>query len=886
MAISPGTRLGPYEVLSAIGAGGMGEVYRARDTRLNRDVALKVLPEAFSRDTQRMARFEREAKLLASLNHTNIAAIYGLEESGGVRALVMELVEGPTLADRIAAGPIPIDEALPIAKQIAEAVEYAHEQNVIHRDLKPANIKVKEDGIVKVLDFGLAKAMSDEVSDTDLSNSPTLSMAATRAGIILGTAAYMSPEQARGKRVDRRTDIWAFGVVLYEMLTGRQTFGDEDVSMTLSKVLQREPDFDALPQNIPAKVRQLLKLCLRKDPKQRVGDFRDVRLAMEGAFETPTASDGKVATTPTKSRERLVLGSALAVAVVALGALSSLHFREAPSAVLSEMRTEIVTPSTTELVSFALSPDGRQIVFVASGDGPSRLWLRRLETTAAQPLPGTEGATYPFWSSDSRSIGFFADTKLRRIDIGGGLPQTLDSNTFGRGGTWSVDGTILYAPNSGTALFRIPASGGQRVAVTKLDKGIGGHRFPQFLPGGRQFLFYALGTPETAGIYLGSLDSSETKRLTAADSTGEYLTSGWLLFIRSGTLVARKLDLARKELTGDPVTLADPVAFDSTAVAGAFSVSPAGLVAYRSGAAGLTQLAWFDRSGKSLGYMGRPDGNGLADPRLSPDGLRAAVVRTIEGNEDVWLIDGAHTTRFTFDPGLDRDPVWSPDGARIAFDSRRGNHYDLYVKSSNGAGSEERLLESDQDKGAYDWSRDGRFLVYGSVDPQTSYDLWVLPMEGDRKPFVFLKTNFQERRAQFSPDGHWVAYVSNESGRYEIYVRPFSGTATNPAAGGEYPVSTSGGIDPRWRPDGKELYYISPDGKLMASTVTINNGAFQPGTPVALFQTRIVSGGSGLTQGAWEYAVSADGRFLVNTLLEAANSPITLLQNWNPEAKK
>ena len=523
-------------------------------------------------------------------------------------------------------------------------------------------------------------------------------------------------------------------------------------------------------------------------------------------------------------------------------------------------------------------------MFVASGDGQQRLWLRRLDATSAQTLAGTEGASDPFWSPDSRSVGFFADGKLKRMDIGGGSPQTLASST-NRGGTWNSDGTILFAPTTGSPLFRIPASGGQRMAVTKLDRGQSNHRFPQFLPDGRQFLFYNVGTPENSGIYVGSLDSSDTKRLTPADAAGAYSPNGWLLFIREGTLLAQRLDLGRKELTGDPVTIADPVVFDAFTFAGAFSVSAAGLVAYRSGGTDQHQLIWFDRSGKTLGTMGTPDANSLSGVSVSPEGLRAAVSRVVQGNTDVWLLDAARTMRFTFDPGRDWYPIWSPDGNRIVFDSNRNGYRDLYVKNSNGSGREELLVESTQSKSADDWSRDGRFLLYDSVDPQTQRDLWVLPMEGDRKPFVFLKTNFGERSGKFSPDSKWVAYMSDESGRYEIYVRPFSGSTAAALAGGQWQVSTSGGVRPRWRPDGKELYYIAPDGKLMAVPVTTNGATFQPGTPVALFQTRIYGSGTDLNVGT-QYDVTADRRFLINTVLEEANSPITLLLNWKPEAKR
>lgn len=879
MPLPAGTKLGTYEVRSAIGAGGMGEVYQAHDTKLGRDVAIKVLPEAFAHDPERLARFQREAKMLAQLNHTNIATIYGLEHSNDTHYLVMELVPGDTLQRRVQRdGAVPIEEALAIAKQIAEALEAAHEKGIIHRDLKPANVKLTPEGKVKVLDFGLAKAFAGDTSTEDMGNSPTLSMAATMQGVILGTAAYMSPEQAKGKAVDKRTDIFAFGCVLYELLTGKPTFHGEDITDILAAVVRAEPDWSRLPEATPHAIRTLLGRCLRKDRRQRLPDAGAARIEIEEALAAPATVE------PDAPQLLRPVGwiALAAILLLALAASSFVHFREAPPAPPPEMRTEIVTPPTSDPVSFALSPDGRQIVFVASGDGTARLWLRRLDVTSAQPLGGTEGASDPFWSPDNRSVGFFAGSKLKRIDIGGGSPQTL-TDAINRGGTWGPDGTILFTRNVSSPLSRIPASGGGPVAVTKLEKQ-NSHRFPQFLPGGQKFLFYAQGSSEAAGIYLGSLDSPETKRLAAADTAGVYSPEGWLLFIRGGTLQAQRLDLGRGILTGDPVTVADPVAFDSDNV-GALSVSASGLVAYRAGGAGQRQLVWFDRSGKTMGTLGAPDANNLMAPSLSPDGRQAAVFRTVQGSANIWLLDATRITRFTFDPNLDRYPIWSPDGSRIVFDSNRKGHRDLYVKPSNGAGSEDLLVESAQDKGVDDWSHDGRFLLFHSSDPQTFYDLWMLPMEGDRKPFVFLKTNFDERRAQFSPDGHWVVYTSNESGRYEIYLRPFNGNAPGAPTGGQWQVSTSGGISPKWRADGKELYYIAPDGKLMAVPIATSSATIAPGTPVALFQTRIAGGATDVSFGN-EYDVSNDGRFLINTVLEDAASPITLLQNWTAGLKK
>ena len=729
-----GQRLGPYEVLSKLGEGGMGAVYRATDTSLSRQVAIKVLPDGFAADPDRLARFEREAKTLASLNHPHIAAIYAIEKSAGVTALVMELVEGDDLSDRIARGAIPIDEALPIAKQIAEALEAAHEQGIIHRDLKPANIKVRGDGTVKVLDFGLAKALAPAGAGAtaDVTQSPTLtSPAMTQAGIVLGTAPYMSPEQAKGRQLDRRADIWAFGAVLFEMLTGSRAFPGEDVTDTIVSVISKEPDWSALPAAVPAPVIQALRVCLRKDAKQRVGDMRDVRLALEGAFET--AASQTIAATASASRERRPLIAALAVAVLGMIALAIpavRYLRQTPPPAPPETRVDIVTPATDQPEDFALSPDGRQIVFVASGDGPSRLWRRSLATTTAQPLAGTDGAQSPFWSPDGRSIGFFANSQLKRIDLNGGTPQTLASASGNpRGGSWNADGVILFAPSNGSPLVRVPATGGAPVAMTTLDQQPR-HRFPSFLPDGRHFLFYALGTPDTAGIYLGTLDAPDTHRLTAADAAGVFLQTslaqrassrlgpaeasgegGWLLWVRAETLMAQRLDLAQAALTGNPVTLADPVVVDATINAAGVSVSASGLVAYRTGGGSRRQLAWADRSGKALGPLGAPDENNLLTPSVSPDGQRVVVSRTVQGNTDLWLLDGPRTSRFTFDAALDRFPLWSRDGTRIAFYSNRTGTGDLYVKAASGAGAEEALVASPQSKATSDWSADGRFLV-------------------------------------------------------------------------------------------------------------------------------------------------------------------------------
>jgi eukaryotic-like serine/threonine-protein kinase len=870
--LAAGLRLGPYEILGPLGAGAMGEVYRASDTKLNRNVALKVLPERFALDPDRLARFTREAQLLATLNHPNIAAIYGLEESNGAQALVLELVDGPTLADRLASGPMPLPEALTIAGQIAKALEAAHEKGIIHRDLKPANIKITGNGMVKVLDFGLAKVW-DGAPQADLSASPGLTASGVGGGTILGTPAYMSPEQARGQSLDRRTDIWSFGCVLYEMLSGRAPFTADTISDTIVAILEREPAATLLPADTPSGIRRLLRRCLHKDRLRRLQAAGDAAIEIDDAC-TESEESHDVFVRASRNRERFAwIVATLVLSTVAL-TLGISYLRTPDDA--ADMRVDITTHSTDAPTSFAISPDGRRLVFVAYDQGQPRLWLRPLDATTAQPLAGTEGAMYPFWSPDSRALGFFADSKLKRIDIRGGSPQILASAPGGRGGTWNTDGLIVFASTAVGSLSSVPSSGGNVANVTNVDRPHqASHRFPQFFPDGRRFVFFVEGPPDTQGVYLGALDSPKNQRLTAADSTGAYLTGDWLLFLRQGTLVARRFNPTLGELTGDPITVADSVGLDVSNFSGAFSVSREGIVAYRSVGTGRRQLMWFDRTGKPLATLGTPDESELVAPSLSPDGLRVAVHRTLLGNTDVWIFDAARATRFTFDASRDLFPIWSPDGKHLAFDSNRSGHRHLYQKRSDLAGADVPFLETPEPKVLNDWSPDGQSILYVTPNnPKTGADIWYVPLSGDRKPVAFVETPFLERAGQFSPDGRWVAYQSNETGPYEIYVRSF------PGPGGQQQVSTSGGIQARWRSDGQELYYIAPDGKLMAVSITTRGAAIVPGTPVALFQARIWGGGTNATQGH-QYDVSPDGRFVLNGAIDnVAMAPITLLLNW------
>jgi serine/threonine protein kinase len=830
-AVAAGTELGVYRILEPLDAGGMGEVYRALDTRLHREVAVKVLPRFLAADPERVARLEREARLLAALNHPHIATIHGLEIAGGVHAIVMELIDGPTLADRLASGPVPLGTALAIARQVAEALEAAHEKGIVHRDLKPANIQLTSTGAVRVLDFGLAMSV-DATANAD--------------NLIAGTPAYMSPEQARGERVDARSDVWAFGCVLDEMLSGT-------------------PD-------VPAGIRRLLRRCLEKDPRRRLHAIADARIEIEDA-ENDTEGDGALLLA-SRNRQRVLWASA--AALVLLAALGAWFLR--PTAPKAELRAvDISTPRTSDPLSFALAPDGRRIAYVADHEGQPMLWVRSLDTVRAQVLPGTQAARRPFWSPDSRSIGFFANSDLKRVDAAGGSLRFIAYALGGTTAAWGTDGTILFSGADAPALRRVDAAGGNVQTATTAAANSTGHRHPQFLPGGRQFLFFAGGPAEVRGVYLGSLDSPESTRLVGSDAQGAYVAPGWLLFVREGTLLAQPFDLSRAALSGEPLTVADSVAVEPITGAAAYSPSNAGVLTYRAARPLVTRLAWFDRSGKALGTFGSAEQTGLSNLRLSPDARRVVAERTLQSETDLWLLDATRQTRFTrgANGNIARLPMWSPNGDRIAFESVGSGSVKLAVKSSTGDGDETMLFESPQGKIPCDWSPDGRFLLYYIPDPNTGTDLWVLPTDS-REPFVFLKTNANELWGQFSPDGRWVAYQSNETGRYEIYVRRF------PSGGGPIAISTAGGVYPRWSRNGKELYFIAPDARLIAVPIGEMAATIEPGTPAILFQTQRLGGGMNVIGRGHQYDVTADGRFLINVDTEPSAVPITLLMNWKP----
>jgi eukaryotic-like serine/threonine-protein kinase len=868
MPLASGERLGPYEILEPIGAGGMGEVYKARDTRLDRVVAVKVSNERFSE------RFRLEAKAVAALNHPNICTLHDV----GPNYLVMEYIEGESPK-----GPMPLDEALGIARQIADALEAAHDAGITHRDLKPANIRIKPDGTVKVLDFGLAKVTLGTSASGE--NSPTFAATGiTEIGMILGTAAYMAPEQARGKAIDKRVDIFAFGVVLYELTTGRRLFDGEDVGEMLARVIRDEPDLSAAP---PA-IQRLLAETLRKDPRKRLRDIGDVWRLLDTlpapAIAAPASPAGKQ-----PHRANWIWPVFAAVVILAAGIPELLHWRQKPPAP-EAVRFEISPPPKTALNSFTVSPDGRKLVMnVRNASGRNTLWLRQMDSLQPRELAGTEGARLdPVWSPDSQFIAFEANGNLKKIDITNGAPQTLAPYTsVATGIAWSKQDVILFGSNG--VINRVPAAGGEVTALTVMDPhGEQAQGRPFFLPDGKHFLYFRLKDPG-AGIYVGSLDTrpmaQDPNRLLDSPAGVIYTAapagdSGHLFFLRGQSLMAQPFDTKSIALTGRAVQLADRVS--TISLNGLFSVSNTGILAYAVTGGDKRQLAWYDRQGKNLGRAGEPSARD--EMALSPDGTRVAEGRMDErGTWGVWMLDLARgvNTRLSFEAG-GGNGVWSPDGKEIIYAPGGGQSADLYRKPANGAGQQELLFHSDANKTPLDWSRDGRYLLFTQRGAKTGSDLWVLPMEGEHNPIPYLVTPFNEGQAQFSPDGRWVAYASNESGTKEVYVQPFPA-----AGGGKWAVSNGGGSQPHWRRDGKELFYFTPDQTLMFVSATVTGGMFQPGMPRALFRASVLGGTGGGPGLAWRYDVAPDGqRFLMNTTLdEETGTPITAILNWQSAVK-
>ena len=924
MALQPGKRLGPYEIVSPLGAGGMGEVYRGRDTRLERDVAIKVLPQHLASNPQFKQRFEREARTISSLNHPHICTLHDIGRADGIDYLVMEYLEGETLARRLEKGALPTAQVLRYGMEVADALDKAHRRGVVHRDLKPGNIMLTPQSGAKVLDFGLAKSTVGAQGLAPLhaggeglevrGEAPTRSAPITADGTIVGTFQYMSPEQLEGKEADARSDIFSFGAVLYEMTTGKKAFAGKSQYSVASAILEKDPEPMAAVQPMtPPALERLVKRCLSKDPEDRWQSARD--LAAELKWISEAGSQAGVpapVTSRRRLRERVWLGVA-AVLAAALAALSVAYIRQIPAPV-RPIRALILPP---EKMSFAfleggpvLSPDGTRLVFPArDAAGKEALWLRPLDSLSAQRLEGTEDSSFPFWSPDSRTIGFFSGGKLRKIDASGGPAQTICDAPNGRGGAWSERDVIVFAPEMTSGLSRVSAAGGMPAQITRLGQSEGDftHRWPTFLPDARHFLYWG-GTPfatsaPNSGIYLGALDSTEAKFLVRADSNALYAPPGYLLYLRGETLMAQPFDAGSLKLKGDALPIAEHVSSPQAFHRGLFTLSGTGLLAYETGQGGNAQFLWVDKQGNKIGTVGEPGNQGA--PLLSPDGGRLAYTMPDpqSKNEDIWIMDLARgvRTRLTFDPAVDASPVWSPDRGRVAFASNRKGHFDLYVKNASGAANEELLYESDVDKWPRDWSRDGRFIVFSFLDQKgkTNFDIGVLPLFGDRKPFPYLQTQFNERSARFSPDGHWLAYMSGETGSYEVYLAPFPAgggpppggpTAVKPLGetgsgpqGGKWQVSQGGGVEPMWKPDGNSLFYLAPDGKLMEASVKAKGTAVEIGVSRQLFQTPLlVTGPGGRT-----YTVAPNGeRFLFNGLLQgSAPESLTLVTNWTAGLK-
>jgi serine/threonine-protein kinase len=894
MPLPTGSRLGVYEIVSLLGAGGMGEVYRARDTKLNRDVAIKVLPDAFVADPDRVARFEREAQALAALNHPNIGTIHGIESGGDRTALILELIEGETLADRIARGPMPLKDAAPIALQLVEALDAAHERGIIHRDLKPLNVKITPEARVKVLDFGLAKLGGGDSAVGELSQSPTAPVNGTHQGVLLGTAAYMSPEQARGQAVDKRTDIWAFGCVFFEMLTGRAPFRGATFSDTIAAILEREPEWDLLPLTLSPVVRRLLRHCLEKDRARRLRDAGDIRIGIEDALVTKTVeTPSSVAVASRPIGRRLAFIAVLAATVIALWIWINTSRQANAVPEHQASRFSIQFPADSPMLGavglgsqIALSTDGGLLVFTARAvEGSNHLYLRRFDQLESRRIPGTDGAIDPFFSPDGHWVGFFAGRKLMRVGLSGDPPQTicdLDTPAAGFGASWSSDGTILFA-KARAGLWRVPSTGGTPTAVTHLNENEANHLWPEVLPGGKAVLFGVKGDSGSSQIYAQSLETGE-RRVIAPGVGPRYLTSKHIVYGVGDSLFALPFDATHLQVTGPPVRVVDNV-FSKGGVDGVLqaAVSQAGSLVFIPAIPPLQTLVWVDRTGNER-PLNLPT-RSYFQPRLAPDEQRLAVLIAGESSSmDVWLWDFSHETlsRLTDDGGHNY-LLWTPDGRRVSFLSRsgpigsgsRGVIAWKHVDDSNAA--EETLLSGENAGPPLSWTPDGRTLAFVNIQPVTRQDIWMLTLDGKAEPRPFLQTRFLEGGPVFSPDGRWLAYVSDDSGRSEVYVRPF------PGPGEKIPVSTDGGYEIAWPRRGHELFYRS--GNLMMAVDVTTGATFTSGKPHRLFEGRFVR-----SSAVWpNYDVTADGqRFIMTKNAAEFSSPtqMTVVLNWREELKQ
>ena len=887
MQISPGTRLGPYEVIAQIGAGGMGEVYRARDTRLERDVAIKVLPAEFSTNAQLKLRFEREAKTISQLNHPHICTLFDV----GDGYLVMEMIEGESLADRLMKGPLPTDQVLRIGIEIASALDRAHRQSIVHRDLKPGNIMLTRGG-AKLLDFGLAKSASGGAIALATAIA-TEARPLTQEGTIVGTFQYMAPEQLEGQEADARSDIFAFGTVLYEMLTGKRAFEGKTKASLIASILDREPiPVTTLQPVTPPALEHVITTCLEKDPEARWQTAHDIWLQLKWIDR---AGSGAGAPAVTARRRRIHERSAWAIAVlglIAAAAVAAWHVKtlQAPRVIQASILAPDKAPFIFEGATgpIVLSRDGRWLAFIASADGKNVIWVRLLSGGLAQPLAGTEGATFPFWSHDGRYIGFFAGGKLKKISSAGGPPQAVcDVGSQARGGTWNADGTIVFAPTARDPLNRVSAAGGIATPITRLDEKAGEytHRFPWFLPDGRHFLYVALsfsGGLDRNKIFAGSLDGNEKKLVVLANSPVMYAPSGHILFVRDRTLMAQPFDAKRLQVVGDAQPIAGDVQYFSNTSSATFAVSDGGVLAYHTGAGSLSHLVWVDRSGRDAGTV-NVSGD-LTAPRLSHRGDR--IVYSMGDPQgagtDLWILDIARNvpTRFTFEPGDHSWPAWSPDDSRIAYSAEQKQGFrNIVTKLSSGAAAAQILYSSPALNFVTDWSRDGRYILFQQVDPKsrTGFDIWALDVEKKTATPV-LQTPFTENAAAFSPDGKWITYLSDESGQKQVYVQPF------PGPGGKWQISINGGSSPQWGDDGKELYFQSADAKMCVVSVE-TAPSFRVSSPTVLFPLHSVAA---FAAGNRQWHVTGAGqRFLVNEPLhEEGPAPITIVTNWAEQLKK
>jgi Tol biopolymer transport system component/predicted Ser/Thr protein kinase len=877
MDVTAGTNLGPYEIVGAIGAGGMGEVYKARDTRLNRTVAIKVLPKDVAADPERKQRFEREAQAIAALNHPNICVVYDVGQESGVYYIVMEYLEGETLASRLEKGPMPLQEALKCAIEIGDAIDKAHERHVVHRDLKPANIMMTKSS-AKLLDFGLAK-FEPAVVSTGASQLPTN---LTMQGTVLGTPQYMSPEQVEGLEPDARTDIFALGIVLYEMLTGAKAFKGKSHASLMASILEHQPQaMTAIQQSIPLALERIVERCIRKAPEDRWQNARDLVFQLkwmaEGGPAVPTSTPVAAESAPQSKARELVAWSLAVLAVFALGVVVWRSSRvvpvEAPAVEFSiaPPQDAAFAPVGAPIAPLpAISPDGRYVAFVASkSGGVPRIWIRALGSSDAREIAGTDGGFLPFWSPDSRQIGFLAGGEIKRIDREGGSPLTIVKNAVDAGATWGRDGTILFMPRTG-GISRVSAAGGEPVQVTKVAEKEA-HLFPHFLPDGEHFLYRHV---PSGNIYLASLSGGPAKDLFNSASEARYAAPGYLLFSREGTLLAQSFDVGSLQLSGEPFRVADNVRTNGAGYA-AFSVSDNGTLVYRAGAQVELKAAFFDRSGRQLDPINQTGDNRW--PRLSPDDSSVVVQRQERDKSDIWIIDAVRGTnsRLTFNPTSEVFPIWSPDGSRIAYGSYQNGKSDLYWKLASGLGTEELLFKSDQDKSPLDFSPDGKFLLFRNDDPKTGIDLWVLSMD-DKKAKQFLQTQFAENGGRFSPDGKWVAYFATESGMSQIYVQPF------PPTGARWQVSVDGGVSVGWGRNKKELFFVARDNRLMVADYS-GTTEFKAGIPKPLFQIPALPPNTG----GLRFSVARDDeRFLFPVSGSTGEFPLTVLLNWTSAFKK